>query len=61
MFCKNEEVNAVNISDGLGVFLNVQSKFQTKVILVGHLQEINNAIYNLLSGKVRNSIRVTKS
>ena len=24
------------ISDGLGVFLNVQSKFQTKVILVGH-------------------------
>ena len=31
-----EEVIALNISDGLGAFLNVLSKFQTKVILVGH-------------------------
>ena len=36
MFCKNKEVNAMNISDGLDAFLNVQSNFQTKVILAGH-------------------------
>ena len=30
MFCRNKEVNAVNISDGLDAFLNVQSKFQKK-------------------------------
>ena len=36
MFCRNKEVNAVNISDGLDAFLNFLSTFQTKVILVGH-------------------------
>ena len=37
MFCKNEEINAVNISDGLNALLNFLSNFQTKVILVGHI------------------------
>ena len=37
MFCKNEEINVVNISDGLNALLNFLSNFQTKVILVGHI------------------------